>query len=195
MFKANKILLNCFWCGKQFAKRKDRIIGDDCCGMTCKKQMWKLLAYDCRSRGCKECGAMFVPRKGQLVAGQGFFCSLVCSRKNTTTLRNKNPDNIAKRLKTYNKNRDKHNLARGENHHKWNGGVSVCSGYMLVPHGNKKYYAEHRAKMEILTGRELTPNEVVHHINGDTFDNRISNLEIMTRAEHASLHHKGKSKR
>lgn len=43
--------------------------------------------------------------------------------------------------------------------------------------------------MENHLGRLLEPDEVVHHINGDKFDNRIENLEVMTNSEHVSLHH------
>ena len=32
---------------------------------------------------------------------------------------------------------------------------------------------------------------VVHHVDGDTFNNNVSNLEILTRADHSSLHGKG----
>lgn len=56
--------------------------------------------------------------------------------------------------------------------------------------GYKKYYGrhEHRVIMEEYLGRELSPEEVVHHIDGNKQNNDISNLKLMTRSEHIREH-------
>lgn len=50
-----------------------------------------------------------------------------------------------------------------------------------------KQVREHRHLMELSIGRKLTPDEHVHHVNGDSLDNRLENLEILTNAEHQRL--------
>lgn len=55
------------------------------------------------------------------------------------------------------------------------------------------YVYEHRFVVEKSIGRCLDKNEVVHHINGDKKDNRLCNLEILTRSSHAK-HHVTKTK-
>lgn len=50
-------------------------------------------------------------------------------------------------------------------------------GYIKI-RVNKKGMLQHRHIMEQHIGRELLPEENVHHINGDRADNRIENLEI-----------------
>lgn len=49
---------------------------------------------------------------------------------------------------------------------------------------------EHRRIVEAHIGRELTSDEVVHHKDGNKSNNDISNLEVVTRAEHARIHAK-----
>jgi len=52
------------------------------------------------------------------------------------------------------------------------------------------YVLEHRIVMENHLNRLLTADEIVHHINHDGKDNRIENLEVMTRSEHGRHHAK-----
>lgn len=46
----------------------------------------------------------------------------------------------------------------------------------------------HRTTMEEHVGRKLLPTEIVHHINFDKLDNRIENLQIVSRSEHNKIH-------
>lgn len=46
----------------------------------------------------------------------------------------------------------------------------------------------HRLIMERHIGRKLLPTEIVHHINDNKFDNRIENLQIVSRSEHNKMH-------
>jgi DNA-directed RNA polymerase specialized sigma24 family protein len=48
--------------------------------------------------------------------------------------------------------------------------------------------AVHRLVVEEHLGRPLTSDEVVHHIDHNPLNNDISNLKVMTRAEHL-VHH------
>lgn len=62
------------------------------------------------------------------------------------------------------------------------------SGYIEFTRGPNKGRALHIVLIEQTIGRKLLPNEVVHHIDKNRENNDISNLQLMTRSEHAKLH-------
>lgn len=47
---------------------------------------------------------------------------------------------------------------------------------------------QHRIVMQNYIGRPLFEKEIVHHKNGNTFDNRIENLEIVDNYTHNKIH-------
>src|SRR5678815_4764825 len=62
-------------------------------------------------------------------------------------------------------------------------------GYIEFRQSTRRWLA-HRVVMELVIGRKLTRDEIVHHKNGNKLDNRPDNLEITTRSEHRTKHAK-----
>lgn len=57
-------------------------------------------------------------------------------------------------------------------------------GYYITRDGKR----EHRFVMEQMIGRALRPDEHVHHIDGDRFNNAPENLQLLSASEHMLLH-------
>ena len=77
---------------------------------------------------------------------------------------------------------------------RWRGGVKLKNGYIHLYKPNYPnaaedgYIREHRFIMEQHLGRYLNRDEIVHHKDGDSLNNYIGNLEVMTNSEHMKIH-------
>jgi len=76
-------------------------------------------------------------------------------------------------------------------------------GYILVmepTHPDRRYHGyvlEHRLFVEQYLKLRLTKNDIVHHKNGIRSDNRLINLDLLSKSDHDNLHNatRNKSKR
>lgn len=76
----------------------------------------------------------------------------------------------------------------GQDHPGYKGtSFTLVKGYRRVNREGKRVL-EHRYIMEKHLGRPLTDDEDVHHINKIRGDNRIENLQLMTKREHMQHH-------
>lgn len=100
--------------------------------------------------------------------------------------------------------RGKHtNQRRGADHPRWKGHQKILSshGYVKIrvgpehPLADPNGYAYEHLLVWVAAGQDRpTTSEVLHHRNGDKTDNRIENLELLTRAEHNQHHNREKGR-
>jgi hypothetical protein len=82
--------------------------------------------------------------------------------------------------------------------------LSICTGGQyrycrtdpVHPKANsKRLYPYHRVQKENELGRFLGKDEIVHHANENKHDDRLENLEMVGRVEHAKHHAEHQAKR
>ena len=86
--------------------------------------------------------------------------------------------------------RGKGSAGPGRDHPRYKGGLHFNARknrwYINCRDGREIPYA--RGVMAAEVGRLLRPDEIVHHVNGDSCDDCPENLEITTRSEHMRTH-------
>lgn len=159
----------CEWCNKEFFRKNQT------------DKNWAKIRFcskGCATRGnyerivlknCANCGSVIKPREGQSPSSykRQKFCSSSCSVKST---------------------KSGFCFRDGPKHHNWSGGFSKNSNYTTILVGSGIYRPIHIILVEWYLGRRLEKDECVHHCNGNTKDNRLENLELMTRVEHSRVH-------
>lgn len=167
-------------------------------------------------KNCLVCGKEFYAYKYSVDLGLARFCSRKCGvigRKRVVPW-NKGTKGVMKPNKTsfkkgvipknsviFKKGHTSWNTGlklpqfSGENHPSWKGGKLLHQRkYYLIfrpdhPKADKKgYVREHRLVMEEHLGRYLYDSELIHHKNDNKLDNRIENLQVVTRPEHIKIH-------
>jgi len=127
-------------------------------------------------KGCLACGRIF--HKSSSDSRRYWKAKKYCSLKCSGTLFKRGHIPWSKGKKGL--------IKIGKESPSYKGGRNTApSGYIriLVP-GMGRYRFEHRIRMEKFLGRKLRKGEIVHHINGNRRDNRISNLLLMKKNEH-----------
>lgn len=82
-----------------------------------------------------------------------------------------------------------HTRSKLELNAQWKGGKRIDErGYVRLAITTNEWDYEHRIVVEKSLGRKLEYDENIHHINHDKTDNRLENLQLLSRSEHTKLH-------
>ncbi len=196
---------NCDYCGKETEYKYKSQAKRFCSHQCSNKAKWE---WEIREKAnkeqitCKVCGKVFELKQSTKKARekrgvQIQYCSTKCMGLGMRTRKTVKCEYCGKEFETT-RNRFCSKKCVSENRKK-NGsakknGFWFENGYKVLYLDGDKSIKEHIKIMQDFLGRALSSNEIVHHINGDKLDNRLENLQLMTRGEHSSLHRKEEKK-
>lgn len=179
-------------CGKWYSLPACHAKRHRSCTSDCAKERSQALVQAskiARRRECGVCGSLFSPRQWQIDVGGGRYCSQACNSVVRLALLH-SPKMKIKAREGYKLAQAAGRIAHavGPDHPSWKGGRYVTrDGYIQLSVGGK-VKQEHRLVVERAIGRPLLTEEIVHHINHVKDDNRLENLQILSRSEHAKEH-------
>lgn len=201
----------CKRCNKTFddTSKRHRL---NYCGRECKSAALadaaRLAVHDKNPRTpnvkCPICDKMFYREPWQMSADRTSVCSRKCMGELKAQQMKGNKFGAGLK-QTLERIAHRARFIMGDKNPAWRGGVTFKKGRGKKPYRYVKcpaefsgmakqqgYIAEHRLVMARHLGRLLLASEVVHHINHDTLDNRIENLQLFSNNSEHKLH-EGKS--
>lgn len=153
----------CEHCNSVFARKPHR----SCASMFEKR---RFCSDSCRSKGsrksrnakfCEQCGGqLFTEKPSELLTRR--FCSKNCSNAFQSV---------------------------SQNHPVYKARRRTTSGYIVSSLGAGRLKFEHRTVAETMLGRSIEKHECVHHIDLDKLNNEPKNLLVLSKRNHAVLHH------
>lgn len=132
-------------------------------------------------RKCLKCGKEFKTYPSKLKVGRGKYCSKLCSDQVTLIKKGQHLGVSTQfgNITPYNKKGWRYTSAGG-NRQEYKEVYSPSH-----PNATQAgYVREHRLVVEKHIGRYLNDCEIVHHIDGNTLNNDINNLELMDKKDH-----------
>lgn len=178
----SRVVSTCKHCEGKYSQPLCRVKRDKFCSPECGKE-YRVSLKTKNKTVCPCCDKEFIARNSQLLNGRKPYCSISCGSK----LQTRSKERYEKVSNTRKENGIK--PALGDLNPVWKGGrYEEKGGYVRVWVGPNQYKGEHRIVMEVHMGRKLDQDEIVHHKNHVKTDNRLENLEVMTRAQHINHH-------
>jgi hypothetical protein len=209
-FVTDKVDVTCFSCGEVFKKQPCKIgkWGKHYCSSSCRNapELSAKVLFN-----CENCGKEVTKYRSNFIKSIHHYCGQKCATEYQVKSRKDKKEKCNLDLKKFSKtcnfcreefysrnlkkkfctdlckDKSREGIARLSKF-----GYIQLSGYHTHPMSNNNgVILEHRLVLSEYLGRMLNKNEIVHHINGNRQDNRIDNLELTTRSEHAVIHRMG----
>lgn len=194
--------INCVICNSEFTRFGKQAETAKTCSRKCLGILFKAKP----NTDCTNCGEKFHMKESEKTKYKrnlGFFCSIKCVSENKKTSY-KGVNNHQYGLKGELNKSFKGLVLDRKNHknfdlyiyvgHKYPGcnknGRVLYHRYLV----NENYFLFEIDFFDKIDGYHILKNKYdVHHINNNHNDNSISNLEVLTRSDHTSLHNKQKT--